>query len=646
MFTRKPLSAFLVAVSFIFVPLSTRTFAQASRENLMEEQAESSEQSVLMDRLFKAVNLNAAKKQDLLELPGITRDLAEKIIAYRVKIGFYKDPEQLLAIDGVTDLIFGDIVEFIYAKQMPEVQPVLSKFSLRTRISNKVKFRAEPLKTYNRMRFQLLGLVDGGFLAEKDVGEKRVDDLRLFYLEFKKQKLHGIVGNYLLEFGQGLGMWGPYGFSKSAEATFALRKKGKGIGKYQSVDENAGLFGGAFAYRLSHFSLYAFSSRNQLDATPGTDDSVEGISTNTVHIDSADFERKNNLTETLLGARVELSRNQTFKLGITAHTYAFDKVIANSNLERNRFNFRGANNHIFASDWSYTREDFRIFGEIARSKSGGLAFINGVSFKQKRVKMAFLYRDYSRDFHNLHGFGFGDSNGATRNERGYYSGLAIQLSDDTTIKSYFDIFSSHWRSFSEPLPPSGDDFSLQIEHFFNRNLQLTARLKSKLKPDLAINPGQPPHDNKDIIQKRRSLLRIQFDMRVSNQVKLRSRVEKIYLHSSDLTGSSGHKQEEGFLIYQDLKCRPTKWFQLTGRITFFKTDSFGSRVFQFENDLPGVLTNRMLYGDGAHFYLLATCRFPFGLAFHTKYSESVSRQKQISTQRNKKMSVQIDFKLE
>jgi hypothetical protein len=53
----------------------------------------------------------------------------------------------------------------------------------------------------------------------------------------------------------------------------------------------------------------------------------------------------------------------------------------------------------------------------------------------------------------------------------------------------------------------------------------------------------------------------------------------------------------------------------------FKTDSYNSRVYQFENDVPGVLSNPPLYGEGIKWYIFFRYKTDYGISVSAKYSE-------------------------
>ncbi len=88
-------------------------------------------------------------------------------------------------------------------------------------------------------------------------------------------------------------------------------------------------------------------------------------------------------------------------------------------------------------------------------------------------------------------------------------------------------------------------------------------------------------------------------------------------------------------------------------LTFFESDSFDSRLFQYENDLPGVLTNRALFGRGNRWYFLAKYQPAKKFAAYLKYSETYrddvdvigTGSDQIYGNLDRRVGVQLEMKL-
>lgn len=63
--------------------------------------------------LAGAININTAGLKVLMCLPGIDRDLAQKIISYRQSSGFFANPAELLKVDGMTPDLLKQFVPLV-----------------------------------------------------------------------------------------------------------------------------------------------------------------------------------------------------------------------------------------------------------------------------------------------------------------------------------------------------------------------------------------------------------------------------------------------------------------------------------------------------------------------------------------------------
>ena len=63
-----------------------------------------------------AININTAGVDVLVCLPGIDRDLAQKIISYRQSSGFFANTAELLKVDGMTRDIFKQVAPLVTAR--------------------------------------------------------------------------------------------------------------------------------------------------------------------------------------------------------------------------------------------------------------------------------------------------------------------------------------------------------------------------------------------------------------------------------------------------------------------------------------------------------------------------------------------------
>ena len=104
---------------------------------------------------------------------------------------------------------------------------------------------------------------------------------------------------------------------------------------------------------------------------------------------------------------------------------------------------------------------------------------------------------------------------------------------------------------------------------------------------------------------------------MSKYFRLKTRIEYNHFFIKD----AGIK-EDGILIFQDLRYVPINNINLYSRIIFFQTDSFNSAVYEFENDLLGVMPNLAMYGKGIRWYLIVKYKSLQFLSISAKYSET------------------------
>ena len=59
------------------------------------------------------ISINQANLEELIELPGIGENIAQRIIEYRNENGFFQKLEDIMLIKGIKQSIFNKIKDFI-----------------------------------------------------------------------------------------------------------------------------------------------------------------------------------------------------------------------------------------------------------------------------------------------------------------------------------------------------------------------------------------------------------------------------------------------------------------------------------------------------------------------------------------------------
>ncbi len=124
-------------------------------------------------------------------------------------------------------------------------------------------------------------------------------------------------------------------------------------------------------------------------------------------------------------------------------------------------------------------------------------------------------------------------------------------------------------------------------------------------------------DIRAIVDRTRRNIRLTATYQLTRQFRIRGRLEVTDVHYRHL-----NRMERGNLFYQDIRYRSEGGFSVEARLIFFDSDSFDSRLYEFENDLRGVFSNPALFGKGRRWYILLRYKFADIFTISAKYSET------------------------
>ncbi len=584
------------------------TAQQPEIEQFLEQQKEYSDISDLLDMLAELektpLDINKATAEQLTILPWISDVMAFAIIQYRNQAGSFKSIEDLTQVENFDPDLVLRLRNYLTVSSSKVGRNIF--LSTKTRLIRKIEnpqsseAYSSPIKLYNRLNLNYGNHVRIGVLLEKDSGEHHIDDLRLYYLNYRNHSNQNrlILGNYRLEFAQGLIFGSPYGYYKGNDPIFPAKRRGRELLAYTLVDENASLYGiaGQFCFKIYQFFL--FFSATQRDATLNDDGTVKSFYSSGYHRNANEIDKKDRLNEQLVGSRILIKPASNFSLGTTYYRSFFNPLVAIQDENRHRFAFNGKINNLVGMDYNLILGQFNLFGELARSKNHGFALFTGMFVEFERLKLIMIGRKYSKDFTSFYGHGFGENGNNPQNEQGIYFGMRYNPFKNIKLNIYFDQFKFPWRTFYIPMPSQGRDFLFRAKYKIIKNLWLSLQFKSEQKDQYNCEIEMViPRDKKN--------MRIQIDYQPLSNLKLRFRIEKNqvnYNYYKQLQ-SRNPISYRGMLLYQDMILKFHSNLEVAVRLTFFDTDHYESRLYQFEHDVPGMLTNQMLYGTGTRGYI-------------------------------------------
>ena len=172
----------------------------------------------------------------------------------------------------------------------------------------------------------------------------------------------------------------------------------------------------------------------------------------------------------------------------------------------------------FNYDYNYRNTYF--FGEVAHSKNGGSAFINGImSSLSPRVSLVLMHRRYAKNYHSFFNQSVSEASNAV-NESGFYSALSLKLDSKWDLFTYSDFFRFPWLKFRVNAPSSGYEIFTQINYRMNKKLNLSSRFKQQVREENSeANSGLETVDKQNY--------RIEIIYSINDRFSFRNRAEMV-----------------------------------------------------------------------------------------------------------------------
>ncbi|MBP9212529.1 MAG: hypothetical protein KBF97_06980, partial [Bacteroidetes bacterium] len=148
---------------------------------------------------------------------------------------------------------------------------------------------------------------------------------------------------------------------------------------------------------------------------------------------------------------------------------------------------------------------------------------------------------------------------------------------------------------------------------------------------------------------RSSRIRFGHTMMVNKRFTLVQRVEQVRV-----TDGREGSTESGMLVYSELRYRSVnEVLSFRTRVVWFDAPSYTSRLYQYEADVPGNVSNPPLYGSGFRWYALVRYTVADGCWLSAKYGETMklhetslgSGDDAIDGAVDGRFAVQLDFRL-
>lgn len=645
------------AISLLFLVgfIPNQSFSQDSTKTEVEKQLEKAFEELdteesgltgeqltqfLEDLAANPIDINSAGVSELLQVPGFNLLIARAVIDYR-KAKPFETISEIQKVRGVGAATFQRMRPYITIGGFNErvrnfyTNPGYwlsgNKLEILSRYQQNIEeqegfirpdssggYIGNPVKYYQRFRMQSDHL-SLNLTQEKDAGEQLNGltdfDYNSWHLALTNNgNLRSLViGDYSLSFAQGLVIWTGGAFGKGREVTGTISKNERGLRAYGSAQETD-FFRGIAATYGDQIEVTAFYSDRPRTASVIEGDTTRFPSSSGFHRTQSELERRNNIDQQTVGGRIKADTPLGL-IGITGYVTEFSSYIANGTSLSDLYEFEGTSNSVFGVDYRGLVGNSLVFGEVARSANGGIGGVAGIETPVGfSTDLSLLYRTYQKDFQSFMGTGFGETSGDPNNEAGLYLGISHRLQNGYVISGYVDQYRFEAPRSGATQSTEGYDVLGLIEGTIVDNLDAYILIRNEIKDDEYIIQTESGREQRILGKEKRASVRLQTEYQLNRRVRLRSRGELVRYQSP------GEEWETGFLIYQDIRLGLSSKLQLDARVTLFDTDSFDTRVYQFENDLLYVLSNVALSGRGERLYGVLKFEASDSIEFWLKYS--------------------------
>jgi competence ComEA-like helix-hairpin-helix protein len=497
------------------------------------------------------LNINTASVQDLQRIPYLSLTECMKIIDYREKHGLYSSIDDLKSIPGFDQLLIDDIRPFLtLTPQLTTIDEATCRFRIHTSLPGDASSR----EIYTRAT-AAAGPYHVVLVTEKDAYESSFFDYCAPGIVIHEGHRTYALGKYNIDSGAGI-MLSPLG-SVFRSFDIRLRVDERGIMPYTSVTENGGFFGAALSDSL-YFRYTLFYSHQRLDGRIDTLGYATSFDNTGDHVDSLSLSRKDQISEEIYGA-VLTRRFADVKLSTRFYQCSYEPgFMCDDSLDH----FYGSQFWMADCGFEYSAPSFLYFLEVARTFNDKIGGISGVTSCFPHVDLSLVGKYFPA---------------------GYYSPKGVEASSDH-VEGLFLI------SHRSKIIAANAAFTL------DRNTQ----------DDTLVHGFRLNVEKKIGLFATKAHIRWRMTANIQDLAGMRVflRATPLKWFFLDVRLEEKFARDEGVIEKGRFGALELgvhfKHIQARIRYGLFSTPSYASRIYAYEIDLPGIVNNRMLYGEGCY----------------------------------------------
>lgn len=622
-------------------------------ENLLPQQEFDVDYNDLYDRLFtlysNPIDINTIDRSGLQSLFFLSEKQISGLLKYREVYGNILSYFELLSIDGFEKETVERLIPFVTigietkepfktSIKKPDQHNLFLRYQATLEekkgytdpdSTKNARYAGDPNRLYARYLYSKSGDYSFGFTVEKDPGEQITWDPQTSRYGLDYYSFHGllenrwifkkvVIGDFSMDFGQGLVFGSGVRIGKGFEPVTTIRRNNLGLRPYRSVYENKDFRGIAISTIVKSLEFnffYSYMKRDAIlreDSIDERDQFVSYIQTIGLHRTSSEINAKHKLLDQSFGGNLNFkTKNKKLELGINGLFTNYNVPVLPNGKKYNQFEFSGVSNYLGSFYFNYFLKGAHFFSEISASENMGRAVSVGViASLSSQVQTSIHYRNYGKDYHSFYGESFGE-NTKIGNEEGIYWGLRILPFKRLVLATYFDLYRFPWLKYQIDAPSQGNDFMISASYLIYNKLNLRFQYRNKKSEMNYAEEGSP---FVLIGQKNKERFLLHADYSIDEKFSLKTRIQHSHINFNG-EGTTGFILAQDFIYSQ-------KRYSFSARFALFDTDDYDNRQFIYERDLLYVYSIPSFYNKGARYYLIGRYDVSKSITFWIKFSKT------------------------
>ena len=648
-------------ILFIVLSSTGHVYAQTDVDILVERLTELAAEDLgedfdfsdLADRFYfyqqHPIDLNRTDGRELNELQFVPQLFIDNLLEHRRRSGEFVAIQELQAIDGLDSSLLRLLLPYVTVRSTSSLsgvgvgellqggendlmvrygRTVQQRRGYAIKDTSRSRYLGSPDQVFVRYRYRYGNDLQVALNMKKDAGESFFSGAQRYGFDFYSGSVYLrnrgrfkdiVIGDYALQFGQGLALWNGLGFGKGA-AVQGIAKQATGLRPYTSSNELLFLRGGAATVAVGSLAVTPFFSWRRLDGSVSEGDDGQtttgSLGQTGLHRTPTEAANRGAVQQWVSGANVAYQRAR-FRAGVLTYYTRFDTAIEPQPLLRNRYAFRGDSHWNSSFYYSHSWRGIYFFGEAAHNYGGGFAVTQGlVATLHHHLSLALHYRNYQRNYHSFFSQGIAAGSGVA-NEHGFYAGLTYHPSRKVEWTMYVDAFRFPWLRYRVDMPSQGIDMLTQFTYTWYKRAHVSVRYRYRQwQENTAID--QQPH--RLVANVLRQQARISGQYMLSDRWTMRSRLELSHYRKE------GEATELGLMAYHDVIYKPLNG-RLSGnmRLAVFGTPGYNSRMYAYENDVLYGYSFPVYHNNGIRAYVNARCRIGRRIDLWLRYATFIYR---------------------